>query len=78
MLQRRRLTGAVSTRAAAQDTVNLPARSETNMPGRVVYRDLKDPWETRISVPGAPIEAQGFARTVFSSSYKEIRCALRI
>ena len=30
-------------RVVVQETVNLPARSEMDVPGRIVYRDLKDP-----------------------------------
>ena len=30
-------------RVVVQETVQLPARSETNVAGRVVYKDLKNP-----------------------------------
>ena len=36
--------------------------------GRVVYRDLKDHWDTWVSIPGAPVEEVRVARTILPSS----------
>ena len=57
-------------RVVVQDAVNLPARSEVDMPGRVVYKDLKDTWDTWASVPTSAVEEIRIARTTLPSCCK--------
>ena len=59
-------------RLVVQETVQLPARSETDVAGRVVYKNLKNPWVTSASVPGAPVEEVQVARTILPSSCKGV------
>ena len=47
-------------RVVVEKMVNLPARSEMDVHGRVVYRDLKDPWDTWVSIPGARLRKCDF------------------
>ena len=62
-------------RVVIQETVQLPARSETDVAGRVVYNDLKNPWVTWASAPGAPVEEVRVTRTILPPSCKGVRCA---
>ena len=57
-------------RVVVQETVQLSARSETDVAGRVVYKDLKNPWVT-----WAPVEEVRVARTILPPSCKGSRCA---
>ena len=59
-------------RVIVQDTVSLPARSEVDVAGRVVYKDLKDTWATWASVPGSPVEEIRVARTILPSYCKGV------
>ena len=64
--------GGYVRRVVVQDTVNFPARSEVDVSGRVVYKDLKDTWDTWASVPGYPVEELQIARTILPSCCKGI------
>ena len=59
-------------RVVVQQTVQMPARSETDVAERVVYKDLKNPRVTWASVPGAPVEEVRVARTILPPSYKGV------
>ena len=53
-----------------QNTVNLPVRSEVDVPGKVVYKDLKDTWDKLASVPRSPGEEVRIARIILRSCCK--------
>ena len=55
-------------RVIVQEMVELPARCKTDVPGWVMYKDLKDPVVTWVSVPGAPVEEVRVARTILPFS----------
>ena len=59
-------------RVIVQDTINLSARSEVDVHGWVVYKDLKDTWDTWASVPGSPMEEIRIARTILPSCSKGV------
>ena len=59
-------------RVVVQETVQLPAGGQTDVAGRVVYKDLKNPWVTWTSVQGAPVEEVRVARTILSPSCKGV------
>ena len=40
-------------RVIVQETAELPTRCERDVPGRVMYNDLKDPWVTWVTCPGS-------------------------
>ena len=59
-------------RVVVQEAVQLPTHSEIDVTGRVVYKDLKNPWVTWASVPGAPIEEVRVARTILPPRCKGV------
>ena len=59
-------------RIVVQEAVQLPTRSETNVIGRTVYRDLADAWDTWASKPGSPSDELRVARTVVPNRCKNV------
>ena len=59
-------------RVVVQDTVSLPTRSEVDVAGRVVYKDLKDTRATWASVPGSPVEEIRVSSTILPSCCKGV------
>ena len=55
-----------------EEAVNLRAQLEKNVHGRMVYKDLRDPWDTWVNIPGVPVEEVRVSRTVLPSSSTEI------
>ena len=55
-----------------QGTVILPGRGEVVVSGRVVYKDLKDTWDTWKEVLGSPMEEVPVALTILPSCCKEV------
>ena len=50
-----KVDGGRVCRVVDQEFVQLPARFEMNVPGRIVYWDLSSTWETWVSKPSSPI-----------------------
>ena len=55
-----------------QETVRLPLRSETNVIGRTVYRDLADTWDTWVSKPDSLSDEIRVARAVVPNRCKNV------
>ena len=51
-------------RVVVQEAVRLSPRSETNVIGHTVYRNLVDTWNTWVSKPGSPSDEIRVARAV--------------
>ena len=60
-------------RVLLQDTVNLPTRSGVNVSGRVIYKDLKETYDTWASVPWSPVEEVRIARTIIPHCCKGVQ-----
>ena len=58
-----------------QETVQLPARGETDEAGRMVNNDLKNSWVTWASVPGSPLKKFELRVPYSHPVTRESRCA---
>ena len=64
--------GGLVRRVLLQEPVRLPARSEVNVLGRVVYRDLTNAWNAWASKPGAPTEEVRVARALVPNRCRNV------
>ena len=56
----------------AQESVQLPARSEINVTGYTVYSDLSNAWETWASKPGSPLGEVRVARALVPNRCRDV------
>ena len=56
----------------AQESAQLPARSETNVTGYTVYRDLSGAWESWISKSGSPMDEERVARALVPNRCRDV------
>ena len=59
-------------RIVVQEAVRLLSRSQTNVLGRTVYRDLADTWDTCVSQPGSPSDELRVARAIVPNHCKNV------